>query len=73
LIRSGFFLRKFIHYQAHGLRERAGIDGRAKQAAQMRQLRAAGAKKVFREVAAEPRPTGRNFAGCWPRSAPAVW
>ncbi len=44
-------------------------DGQS-EAAQVRQLRAAGAGKVFREAA---RPTGRSFAGCWPRSAPAMW
>src|ERR1700730_17083626 len=40
-----------LHNQAHDLRIRAGIDGRAKRGSAVRQLRAAGAKKIFREVA----------------------
>jgi hypothetical protein len=31
--------------------------------AQARQLTKAGYRKVFRDVQAEPRPTGRSFAG----------
>jgi len=40
-----------LHNPAHDLWVRAGIDGGQSEAAQVRQLRAAGDNKVFREVA----------------------
>jgi DNA invertase Pin-like site-specific DNA recombinase len=42
---------------------RVSTDGQSVDA-QVRQLTKAGCKTVFREVATEPRPTARSFAGC---------
>ena len=50
---------------------RVSTDGQRVDA-QIQQLRDAGAGKVFREAGAEPRPTGRSFAGFFPKSPAAT-
>jgi hypothetical protein len=60
-----------MHNRAHNLRLCTGIDGRAKRDGTGAPLRAAGAKKVFREVAsgAKTDRTQRRR----PRLTPAMW
>lgn len=73
LIRSSFSCVSLLHNQAMIYSyARVSTDGQS-EAEQVRQLRATGAVKVFREVRAEPRPTCRSFAACWPGSTPATW
>jgi Resolvase, N terminal domain len=50
---------------------RVSTDGQSVDA-QVAALTAAGAEKVFREVASGPRPTGCNSAGCSTSSTPAT-